>query len=137
MVTDALLAQGMGIQSARAFGRVVGKDRFEAVDFLELRAVGGPDGAAAELDGDRLQAFVHALSELVAVGAPGPWEDIAASLWSEVSDRNQLRRRWDVLLFRLRQRLREGGVRPDLLRSSRVGLVELVLLPGDVVEDHT
>jgi UTP:GlnB (protein PII) uridylyltransferase len=67
MVTDALLAQGMGIQSARAFGRVVGKDRFEAVDFLELRAVGGPDGVAAQLDGDRLQAFVQALSELVAV----------------------------------------------------------------------
>jgi [protein-PII] uridylyltransferase len=63
LVTDALLAQGMGIQSARAFGRVVGKDRFEAVDFLELRALAGPDDA--QLDSDRLPAFVQTLSELV------------------------------------------------------------------------
>jgi UTP:GlnB (protein PII) uridylyltransferase len=66
LVTDALLAQGMGIQSARAFGRVVGKDRFEAVDFLELRAVGGLDSAAAQLDADGLSMFVQALSDLVA-----------------------------------------------------------------------
>jgi len=66
LVTDALLAQGMAIQSARAFGRVVGKDRFEAVDFLELRAVGVPDNIAAQLDGDGLQAFVKSLSELIA-----------------------------------------------------------------------
>jgi len=65
LVTDALLAQGMAIQSARAFCRVVGKDRDEAVDFLELRALGGPD-VAAQLDGDALQAFVQSLSELVA-----------------------------------------------------------------------
>jgi len=64
LVTDALLAQGMGIQSARAFGRVVAKDRFEAVDFLELRAVGGT--ANAQLDGDALQAFAQSLSELIA-----------------------------------------------------------------------
>jgi [protein-PII] uridylyltransferase len=63
LVTDALLAQGMGIQSARAFGRVVGKDRFEAVDFLELRALAGPDDA--QLDSDRLPAFVQSLSELI------------------------------------------------------------------------
>ena len=53
LVTDALLAQGMAIQSARAFCRVVGKDRDEAVDFLELRALGGPDDVAAQLDGGR------------------------------------------------------------------------------------
>jgi UTP:GlnB (protein PII) uridylyltransferase len=66
LVTDALLAQGMGIQSARAFCRVVGKDRDEAVDFLELRALGGPDDVAAQLDGDSLQAFAQSLSELIA-----------------------------------------------------------------------
>jgi len=66
LVTDALLAQGMAIQSARAFCRVVGKDRDEAVDFLELRALGGPDHGAAQLEGDALQAFVQSLSELVA-----------------------------------------------------------------------
>jgi [protein-PII] uridylyltransferase len=66
LVTDVLLAQGMGIQSARAFCRVVGKDRDEAVDFLELHALGGPDNVAAQLDGDGLQAFAQSLSELIA-----------------------------------------------------------------------
>lgn len=66
LVTDTLLAQGLGIQSARAFCRVLGKDRDEAVDFLELRALGGPADSAAQLDGDALQAFTLSLSELVA-----------------------------------------------------------------------
>jgi UTP:GlnB (protein PII) uridylyltransferase len=69
LVTDALLAQGMAIQSARAFCREVGKDRVEAVDFLELRAPGGFDDVAAQLDGD---AFAQSLSELIA-------EDMAQS----------------------------------------------------------
>src|SRR6186713_2332619 len=43
LVTDALLAHGMAIESARAFCRVVDKDRFEAVDFLELHALGAKD----------------------------------------------------------------------------------------------
>lgn len=66
LVTDALLAQGMAIQSARAFCREVGKDRLEAVDFLELRALGGASDVAAQLDGDSLQAFAQSLSELIA-----------------------------------------------------------------------
>lgn len=66
LVTDALLAQGIAIQSARAFCRVVGQERAEAVDFLELRALGGPDDVAAQLDADGLQAFAQSLSELVA-----------------------------------------------------------------------
>ena len=65
LVTDALLAQGMAIRGARAFCRVVGTDRYEAVDFLELRALGGLD-VAAQLDSDGLQAFVQSLGELVA-----------------------------------------------------------------------
>ena len=65
LITDALLAQGLAIQSARAFCREVGKDRVEAVDFLELRAPGGPADVAAQLDGDGLQAFSRSLSELI------------------------------------------------------------------------
>ncbi|RYZ03060.1 MAG: hypothetical protein EOO73_29530 [Myxococcales bacterium] len=63
LVTDALLAQGMGIQSARAFCRVLGKDKDEAVDFLELRALAGPDDGAAQLD---MGAFSQSLSDLLA-----------------------------------------------------------------------
>ena len=66
LVTDALLAQGMGIRSARAFCRAVSKDRDEAVDFLELHALGGPENVAAELDPDGLQAFSESLNDLVA-----------------------------------------------------------------------
>jgi UTP:GlnB (protein PII) uridylyltransferase len=65
LVTDALLAQGMGIQSARAFCRVVAKDKDEAVDFLELRAL-GTDDVAAPLDGDGLRAFAESLNDLIA-----------------------------------------------------------------------
>jgi len=66
LVTDALLAQGMAIQSARAFCRQVGRDRVEAVDFLELRALGGLNDAGAQLDEERLPDFVQSLSELIA-----------------------------------------------------------------------
>jgi UTP:GlnB (protein PII) uridylyltransferase len=66
LVTDALLAQGMAIQSARAFCRELGKGRAEAVDFLELRVPGGSDDIAAQLDDAGLQAFAGSLSELIA-----------------------------------------------------------------------
>lgn len=66
LVTDALLAQGMAIQSARAFYRQVGKDSGEAVDFLELRALRGPGDVAAQLESDGLRAFAQCLTELIA-----------------------------------------------------------------------
>lgn len=65
LVTDALLAQGMGVQAARAFCRVVGKDRLEAVDFLQLHALGSPKDLVAQLDDEALPAFVQSLSELI------------------------------------------------------------------------
>src|SRR6187402_2365062 len=66
LVTDALLTQGIAIQSARAFCREVGKDQVEAVDFFELRALQGPSDVAAELDEDGLKVFSEFLSDLVA-----------------------------------------------------------------------
>lgn len=66
LVTDALLAQGMAIQSARAFCRQVGKDRLEAVDFLELHALGGAEHITSQLDGDGLREFTRGLGELIA-----------------------------------------------------------------------
>lgn len=75
------------------------------------------------------------ISELIAIGGPVSWEGLAAELWADDVEREQLRRRWDVNLVRLRHRLRDAGVRPDLVQSSRLGLVELVLHPLDTVED--
>jgi UTP:GlnB (protein PII) uridylyltransferase len=65
LVTDALLAQGMAIQSARAFCRQVGKDRLEAVDFLEVHSHADPQQAALPLDDDALRALVQALNDLI------------------------------------------------------------------------
>jgi len=45
--------------------------------------------------------------------------------------------RWDGSLGRLRARLGEAAARPDLVRSSGIGNVELLLGPSDIVEDRT
>ena len=71
------------------------------------------------------------------VAVPIAWEALAAEIWSSATERSVLRRRWDAAMVRLRARLSESGVRPDLVRSSGNGLVELVLGPGDVVVDET
>ncbi len=76
------------------------------------------------------------ISELVAMAAPAPWELVAAEIWPEESDRAVLRRRWDVQLARIRRRLREAGMRSSLVRAGGAGLVEVFLLPHDVVEDQ-
>jgi hypothetical protein len=76
-------------------------------------------------------------SELVAVGGPAEWSVIAREVWKEPVDAHELRHRWDVSLARLRTRLREAGVRADLLRSDGSGYVQIVRYPADVVEDRT
>ena len=70
------------------------------------------------------------------MGVPVAWESIAASVWPDGDDRNALRRRWDVHLGRLRAKLRETGIREDLVRTDGKGNLELVLGPGDTVEDQ-
>lgn len=77
------------------------------------------------------------LSELVAVGQPLGWDALAATLWPHETERESLRRRWDVCVSKLRARLRDAGVRPDLLQSSRTGHVALVLGAQDVLEDRS
>jgi hypothetical protein len=82
---------------------------------------------------------VHAriISELVQLGGPAPWEAVAGEIWSEDEDPRALRKRWDITLSRLRNRLREGKIRPDLVRAAGTGQIELVLRAGDVVEDRS
>jgi UTP:GlnB (protein PII) uridylyltransferase len=75
-VTDALLAQGMAIQSARAFCREISRDRIEAVDFLELQALDGPPGLPAHLDENGIETFAAFLSEIISndlVSRPSSW----------------------------------------------------------------
>jgi hypothetical protein len=46
-----------------------------------------------------------------------------------------VRRRLDVALSRLRQRLREHGIRADLVRMTGLGQIELFLHERDQVVD--
>ncbi|MBX7196290.1 MAG: hypothetical protein K1X94_29830 [Sandaracinaceae bacterium] len=78
------------------------------------------------------------VSELVAVGGPAEWSVVAREVWKgDALDPDELRHRWDVSLARLRTRLREAGIRADLLRSDGSGYVQIVPTPEDVVEDKT
>lgn len=102
------------------------------ISFFDTVHIHRGDGPPVVLSGQ----LARLLAELVSVGAPVAWTEVAALLWPEIEDRDLLRRRWDVLLVRLRERLRVGGIRNDLVRSSGVGLVELLLLPGDQIDDR-
>lgn len=77
------------------------------------------------------------ISELVSFGGPVGWETLARELWRDEVDALELRHRWDVALGRLRARLRDAGIRGDLLRSDGGGQVQLVLYDGDQVLDRT
>jgi hypothetical protein len=81
---------------------------------------------------------VHAriLSELAALGGPAAWDVVAREVWPDEPDAWVLRKRWDVNLGRLRARLREAGVRTDLVRAAGTGQVELVLRRHDVLDDR-
>jgi len=77
------------------------------------------------------------LSELVAFDGPVPWKVLAQELWPDEDDRDLLRRKLDVNLSRLRKKLRDAGIRADLVRADGFGHFELFLLDGDRVEDRT
>lgn len=76
------------------------------------------------------------LSELALLGRPVSWELIAGEIWRDTQDRTLLRRRWDMATSRLRRRLESARLRPDLVRVTGTGLVELLLQPGDQVIDE-
>lgn len=78
------------------------------------------------------------LSELGLIGVPVEWRTLARILWpDEVVEDGSLRSRFDRVLNRLRQRLRESGLRPDIARTDRSGRIEIVLGPRDRITDET
>jgi hypothetical protein len=77
------------------------------------------------------------LSELVAFGGPVAWQVLSKELWPKEDDLHLLRRKLDVNLARLRRKLREAGIRPDLIRADGFGHFELFLHEGDEAADHT
>jgi len=77
------------------------------------------------------------ISELVACGGPLGWSALTEELWSDEEDPALRRSRLDVLLTRIRRKLRAGGVRADLVRTDGAGMVELFTYPYDTVENNT
>lgn len=98
-------------------------------DTVHIHVAGQP---AVTLDGQPARI----LSELATFGGPVSWEVVAGELWRDEEDRSCLRRRWDVSLARLRRKLREARVRPDLVRAGGTGQVELFLARGDRLEQQ-
>ena len=77
------------------------------------------------------------LSELVTYAGPISWDECARQIWPDDAEPLSLRHRWDVALGRLRRKLREAGLRADLLLADGAGQIQLRLYAADVVEDRT
>ncbi len=75
------------------------------------------------------------LSELVSMGGLAEWDTLAREVWPDEPDAALRRRKWDVSLARLRQKLKDANVRGDLLRADGMGRLELVRYAEDRVED--
>lgn len=76
------------------------------------------------------------VSELVAFSVPVAWRALAGELWPGLEDTPLLRKRLDGAIARLRASLAEGKVRADLVRNNGQGQFELLLEPGDTVDDQ-
>ena len=114
-----------------AVGRVDAPLRIEThFDAVHLHRDGQPTvtltGHAARL-----------ITDLGGAGTPLPWEGLAESLWQDSVHRDHLRSRFDAVLSRTRRRLRQEGVRADLLSSDGAGNLFLLLRPGDRVDDRS
>lgn len=77
------------------------------------------------------------VSELAIVRLPVSWEAIGREIWDEEDDVVALRRKWDTAVARLRKKLRDHRIRPDLVRADGTGNFELFLQKGDQVVDET
>ncbi len=78
------------------------------------------------------------LSELAGVGAPVAWVELARLLWpDDYDDTYLLRTRFDVVVARLRRKLRAADIRSELLTTDGSGHVSLVLNEGDRVDDRS
>lgn len=129
IVAEAM--ERLGARSTRLQGRL----------HPPLRIVVSFDTAAIHREGQPAVGLggmsARIMSELVALDGPAHWSTISGELWRDVTDEVPLRRRWDRNLARLRCKLRDAGVRPDLIRSDGSGNCELFLYPGDETDDRS
>lgn len=109
----------------------VGSPLHLIVSYDTVKIVAGPH----RLTLDGISARI--LSELAAIGAPVAWQEVAKEIWGrEPIAESTLRDRWDTSLARLRRKLETARLRTDLVHSTGVGQVELLLGPGDTFEDR-
>ncbi len=109
------------VQEGASLGGITVRSRFETVQLHR------EDGVSVLLSGIPARILV----ELGQYDAPVGWELVATTLWPETDDRFGLRRKWDRSLGVLRGKLRQAGLRADLIRPDGCGNVELFLLPED------
>ncbi|MBX2804298.1 MAG: hypothetical protein KTR31_41940 [Myxococcales bacterium] len=76
------------------------------------------------------------IHELGAIGQPVGWRHVAGTLWPDDTDHARMRKRWDVLLVRLRKRLVGASIRPSLVQADGSGQVRLLLESQDAFEDR-
>lgn len=101
------------------------------VSYDTVKIIAGPH----RLTLDGISARI--VSELAAIGAPVAWQEVAREIWGRDPIAEQvLRDRWDTSLARLRRKLETARLRTDLVHSTGVGQVELLLGPGDTFEDR-
>ncbi|MEL6345750.1 MAG: hypothetical protein AAFV53_21755 [Myxococcota bacterium] len=79
--------------------------------------------------------IARVITDVAQSGGPVGWESLARSIWPALNP-DTLRRRWDMQLVRLRAKLRDHGIRTDLLRADGLGLLELVLHADDELIDE-
>lgn len=103
-------------------GQVEAMEVIGRTDTAELRRAGREP---VTLDG----LLARLVTELGLLGTPTPWDVVAREIWPEAPDL-QRRRSFDRVLQRLRQTLREHGVREDLVRAVGRGSYELHLGGG-------
>jgi predicted ATPase len=130
------VAGGAPLLFARVISRLVSAppQKLELVARWETAHLVRPGRPVAALSGNSARI----LSELVALGAPAPWQVVAREVWREdAAGEEALRKRWDKALSRLRSQLRSLGIRADLVRSDRHGNIELVLEQGELATDAT
>lgn len=71
------------------------------------------------------------VAELAEMGVPCGWEPLSEVLWSDDPHRHSRRRKFDLVLARLRRKLREAEVRQDLVQPDGCGNVQLLLYADD------
>lgn len=114
--------------------------RDDAVD-APLRLVARYDTVHLHREGSAAITFsgkqARLISELVATGVPLSWQALSAELWPDEADASRRRSRLDVIMSRIRRKLRSRSARSDLVRTDGAGHFELLIYPYDSVEDLT